>query len=48
MLVKRNCYDDPANMLNEQKGHIVLSKRAALRVSNAFEMKVAKLILKDV
>jgi glycosyltransferase involved in cell wall biosynthesis len=48
MLVKRHCYDDSKNLLNEQKGHIVLSKRAALRVSNAFEMKVAKLILKDV
>jgi glycosyltransferase involved in cell wall biosynthesis len=46
ILVKRSFYNDKKYKSSEIKGHIILSKRASIRVQNSFEAKVAELSFK--
>ncbi len=45
MLAKKHCYSASHNSEAEKKGHIILSDKAATRVRDFFENKVAELVI---
>lgn len=47
MLSKKHCYLENHNTKTEKKGHIVLSQKAGISVTDSFERKVAELALEE-